>query len=95
MALQIDITNTPLGVGFQQAYARIVTCAITRQRAGAAKHSVMIDVAVYATVPTDDTREVDFRRYHTPLENLGDGDTLPAAYTWLMAQPDFDGAVAA
>ncbi len=91
MAVSLDVTNTPLGVGFQNAYARIATVAISRQPGGG--HRVMIDVAIYATIPDDNTQNVDLRRYVLPLNELPTGDPLPAAYVWIKTQPDFDGAV--
>jgi len=91
MALLLNVTNTPLGVGFQNAYARIATVAISRQLGSG--HRVMIDVAIYATIPDDNTQNVDMRRYVVPLADLPAGDILPAAYAWLKEQPDFIAAV--
>lgn len=91
MAISLDVTNTPLGVGFQNAYARIATVAISRQLGGG--HRVMIDVAIYATIPDDNTQNVDMRRYVLPLNELPTGDPLPAAYVWIKTQPDFTGAM--
>ncbi len=89
MAVSLDVTNTPLGVGFQNAYARIATVAISRQLGGG--HRVMIDVAIYATTPDDNTQNVDLRRYWADVGDLS-GDVIPAAYAWLKQQPDFAGA---
>ena len=98
MAIQIDLTQSQYGVPFQGAYFRVVTAAVTRTRDADNRHSVMIDVAGYATRPeNDDTREVDFRRYHTPLTEVEAqiGDTfLAKCYAWVMAQPDMSGSVA-
>ena len=98
MAIQIDLTQSQYGVPFQGAYFRVVTAAVTRTRDADNRHSVMIDVAGYATQPeNDDTREVDFRRYHTPLTEVEaqTGDTfLAKCYAWVMAQPDMAGSVA-
>ena len=98
MAIQIDLANSQYGIPFAGAYFRIVTAAITRQRQGDLKFSVMIDVAGYGTAtPGDDTREVDFRRYHTALENVEaqQGATfLDRCYNWVMAQDDMAGSVA-
>lgn len=98
MAIQVDLSESQYGVPFSGAYFRIVTTAISRQRSGGPKHSVMIDVAGYASVPQhDDVREVDFRRYHTPLEDVESqvGDTFMAkCYAWVMSQSDMSGAVA-
>lgn len=98
MAIQIDLTNSQYGVPFAGAYFRIVTAAVTRTRDINSRHSVMIDVAGYATQPeNDDTREVDFRRYHTPLTEVEaqTGDTfLAKCYAWVMAQPDMQNSIA-
>lgn len=98
MAIQIDLSQSQYGVPFQGAYFRVVTAAVTRTRDADNRHSVMIDVAGYATQPeNDDTREVDFRRYHTPLTEVEaqTGDTfLAKCYAWVMAQADMNGSVA-
>lgn len=98
MAIQIDLTKSQYGIPFNGAYFRIVTAAVSRQRQGGPKFSTMIDVAGYGTAtPGDDTREVDFRRYHTPLEEI-EAQTgaafLDKCYAWVMAQPDMAGSVA-
>lgn len=99
MAIQIDLTKSQYGIPFNGAYFRIVTAAISRQRQGGPKFCTMIDVAGYGTAaPDDDTREIDFRRYHVPLEEV---DTQPGAtfldrcYAWVMAQPDMAGSIPA
>jgi hypothetical protein len=99
MALSIDLQNSHFGIAFNNAYYRIVTTAITRQRtSGESKFSVMIDIAGYGTQePSDDTREVDFRRYHTPIETIESqqGNTfLDKCYAWVMDQSDMNGSVA-
>jgi hypothetical protein len=97
MAIQIDLSNSQYGVPFAGAYFRIVTAAVSRTRSEEVRHSVMIDVAGYATQPQDDdTREVDFRRYHCPLSEVEAlaGDTfLAKCYAWVMQQPDMGGSV--
>ncbi|HSG20443.1 MAG TPA: hypothetical protein VLA31_06700 [Burkholderiaceae bacterium] len=97
MAIQIDLSTSQYGVPFAGAYFRIVTTAITRQRHGGPKFSVMIDVAGYGTAtPGDDTREVDFRRYHTPLDDIEaqQGATfLDRCYAWVMVQDDMAGSI--
>ena len=68
MAIQIDLTTSQYGTPFTGASSRIVTAAISRQRSGETKFSVMIDVAGYATAtPDDDPRAVEFRRYHADM----------------------------
>lgn len=98
MAIQVDLANSQYGVAFAGAYFRIVTAAVSRQRQGGPKFRVMIDVAGYGTAtPEDDTREVDFRRYHAPLENVEahqGASFLDKCYAWVMAQPDMDGSTA-
>lgn len=94
MALQIDLTTSNYGVPFEGAYFRIVTAAISRQRNSV--FSVMIDVVGYATKPTnDDTKDIDFRRYHVPLEQVESqtGDTfLSKCYVWVASQEDMTGS---
>lgn len=97
MAIQIDLTQSNFGVSFTGAYFRIATAAISRQRHSDPRHAVMIDVVGYATQPqNEDTKEVDFRRYHAPLSDIeaqvGD-DFLSKCYAWTMQQPDMAGSI--
>jgi len=98
MAIQLDLTNSQYGTPFAGAYFRIVTAAVSRMREGGPKFSVMIDVAGYATAtPGDDTREVDFRRYHADLaeiEAAAGANFLDKCYAWVMAQADMNGSIA-
>lgn len=98
MAIQIDLSTSQYGVPFAGAYFRIVTAAITRQRSGGPKFFVMIDIAGYGTAtPGDDTRDVEFRRYHTSLDNIeaqAGAAFLDKCYAWVMAQPDMAGSIA-
>ena len=94
----ISQSNSEYGIAFDGAYYRIVTAAISRERE-VPKFTVTIDLSAYATAsPTDDTREVDFKRYNAPLEAVeaASGATLLAkCYAWVMAQDDMDGSSAA
>jgi hypothetical protein len=98
MAIQLDLTNSQYGTPFAGAYFRIVTAAVSRMREGGPKFTVMIDVAGYATAtPDDDTREVDFRRYHadlTEVETQAGAEFLDKCYAWVMTQEDMNGSVA-
>jgi hypothetical protein len=98
MAIKIDLTQSQYGIPFAGAYFRIVTTSIFRQREGTAKFLIVIDIAGYGTAePGDDTREVDFRRYHTPLDDIEaqqGAAFLDKCYSWVMAQPDMAGSVA-
>lgn len=97
MAISLDLQNSQYGIPFQGAYFRIVTAAISRRLQETSKFNVMIDVAGYGTsTPGDDTREIDFRRYHAPLEQVEaqQGDSfLEKCYNWVMSQPDMSGSV--
>jgi hypothetical protein len=99
MAIQVDLATSQYGVPFAGAYFRIVTASVARTRNAEARFAVMLDVAGYATAPQDDdTRDVDFRRYHTPLatiEAMAGSDFLSKCYAWVMAQDDMAGSVAA
>lgn len=100
MAIQHNITaeNSQYGIAFNGAYYRIVTASISRQRGSDPKFTVMIDLSAYATnSPTDDTREVDFKRMNANLEdiNAASGSTfLDKCYSWVMAQDDMAGSTA-
>ena len=99
MAIQLDLTSSQYGVPFAGAYFRIVTASVGRRRGSDVKFGVMLDVAGYGTAtPSENTREVDFRRYHCSLDEVETqvGATfLERCYAWLMAQPDMSGSVAA
>jgi len=96
MAIQKDLSTSQYGVPFTGAYFRIVTASVSRTRDADNRHSVMMDVAGYATQPSnEDTKEVDFRRYHCPLAEVEakTGDTfLAKCYAWVMAQNDMSGS---
>jgi hypothetical protein len=98
MATQLDLSTSQYGTPFAGAYFRIVTAAISREREGGPKFTVMIDVAGYATAtPDDDTREVAFRRYHADLadvEAAAGATFLDQCYSWVMAQDDMNGSEA-
>lgn len=97
MAIQIDLENSQYGIPFRGAYFRIATASVVRMRAGREKFSVIIDVSGYGTATVgDDTREIDFRRYQTPLESvetMQGNNFLEKCYQWVMAQPDMAGSV--
>ena len=97
MAIKLDIAQSNFGVPFAGAYFRIVTAAISRQRQEDPRHSVMIDVVGYATQPqNEDTKEVDFRRYHVAASEVyaQQGENfLAQCYNWVMAQPDMAGSI--
>jgi hypothetical protein len=98
MAIQLDLANSQYGTPFAGAYFRIATASISRMREGGPKFTVMIDVAGYATgTPEDDTREVDFRRYHADLSVVEAGtgaNFLDKCYAWVMTQEDMNGSIA-
>ena len=101
MAIQHNIAEgaSQYGIAFNNAYYRIVTAAVSRQRGTDPKFSVMIDLSAYATAtPNDDTREVDFKRYSATLADIeaASGSTfLDKCYAWVMAQDDMTGSTAA
>ena len=101
MAIQNTIAEgaSQYGIAFNNAYYRIVTAAVSRQRESDPKFTVMIDLSAYATAsPTDETREVDFKRYNAPLTEIeaASGATfLDKCYAWVMVQSDMSGSSAA
>lgn len=100
MAIKNNITESAsqYGIAFSNAYYRITSTSINRQRSTDPKFSVLIDLAGYASSsPDDNTREVDFKRYEAALEsiNAASGDAfLDKCYSWIMAQDDMDGSTA-
>lgn len=92
MAIQINLSTSQYGIPFVGAYFRIVTAAVSRTRDSDNRHSVMLDVVGYATKPLDeDTRDVEFRRYHCPLSEIEAQtgiDFLSKCYSWVMSQED-------
>ena len=100
MAIKNNIAEnaSEFGIKFDDAYYRIVTAAISRQRGTDPKFSVMIDLSGYASSsPADDTKEVQFKRYHanlTDIESASGDEFLDKCYSWVMAQDDMDGSTA-
>ena len=100
MAIRNNIAESAsqYGIAFNNAYYRIVTAAVSRQRGSDPKFQVMIDLSGYASSsPTDDTREVDFKRYQAPLDEIiaASGDQfLDRCYSWVMTQDDMAGSTA-
>lgn len=94
LSLNISQSNSEYGIAFSGAYYRIVTANVQRERGG--NHQVSIDLSAYATSsPTDNTREVDFKRLSGSLSDIeaksGD-DFLSKCYAWLKDQSEFSGA---
>ena len=100
MAIQHTIAegSSQYGIAFNNAYYRIVTAAVSRQRGADPKFTVMIDLSAYATnSPTDDTREVDFKRMNANLTDIeaASGDAfVDKCYAWVMAQSEMSGSTA-
>lgn len=100
MAIQHNIAEgaSQYGIAFNNAYYRIVTAAVSRQRESDPKFTVMIDLSAYATnSPTADTREVDFKRYTanlTDVEAKSGSTFMDKCYAWVMAQSDMSGSSA-
>jgi hypothetical protein len=98
MAIKLNLTTSQFGVPFEGAYFRIVTAAISNQQNNFDyKHTVMIDIVGYATLPNNDNiKEVDFRRYNVPYSEVEAQDGLTfisRCYKWIMNQPDMIGSV--
>ncbi len=92
MAIQLDLSTSQYGVPFAGAYFRIVTAAVSRTRDANSRHYVTLDVVGYATQPQDDdTRDVEFRRYHCAMSEVEaqvGANFLAKCYAWLMTQDD-------
>jgi len=100
LAIQHNIVEgaSQYGIAFNNAYYRIVMASISRERGSDPKFTVMIDLSAYATSsPTDDTREVDFKRYNanlTDVEAKSGSTFLDKCYAWVMDQDDMNGSSA-
>lgn len=100
MAIQHTIPEgaSEYGISFNNAYYRIVMATISRERGSDPKFLVTIDLSAYATsTPTDDTKEVDFKRFNANLDavNSSSGDAfLDKCYTWVMSQSEMNGSTA-
>jgi len=100
MAIQNTIAESAsqYGIKFDDAYYRIVSTSINRQRGTDPKFQVIIDLSAYASAsPDDDTREVEFRRYQanlTDVEAASGDEFLDKCYAWVMTQDDMDGSTA-
>ena len=100
MAIRNNIAESAseYGIAFNNAYYRIVTAAISRQRGTDPKFQVMIDLSGFASSsPTDDTAPVDFKRYNATLDEIiaASGDQfIDRCYSWVMAQDDMTGSTA-
>jgi hypothetical protein len=95
MAIQLDLMTSNFGISFQAAYFRVATAQVSKQRGGS--FSVMIDIVGYATKPiTEEVRDIDFRRYHAPLDQI-EAQTgaafLEKVYNWVATQEDMVGAI--
>lgn len=100
MAIKNNITESAsqYGIAFSNVYYRIVNASVSREPGSDPKFSVIIDLSAYASSsPTDDTKEIEFRRYTATLDqiNASSGDAfLDKCYSWVMAQADFEGSTA-
>ena len=97
MAIQLDLETSHFGIPFAGAYFRIVIASVSRTRDVDKRHIVTIDVVGYATQPTnEDTKDVDFRRYHCALsdiESQSGNNFLTNCYAWVMSQEDMAGSI--
>lgn len=95
MAIQIDLETSNFGIPFTGAYFRIGSATVSRQRNNV--FGVMMDVIGYATMPNDDTKDIDFKRYLAPIEEIEAQEAtafLAKCYQWVMSQEDMLGSVA-
>jgi hypothetical protein len=97
MAIQLNLETSHFGIPFAGAYFRIVMASVSRTRDADKRHIVTIDVVGYATQPTnEDTKDVDFRRYHCALsdiESQSGNNFLTNCYAWVMSQEDMAGSI--
>jgi hypothetical protein len=95
MAIQLDLEASNFGIPFTGAYFQIVSATVSRQRSKI--FVVRIDAIGYATVPNDETKNVDHRNYFAPIEEIEAQEAtifLAKCYQWVMAQEDMLGSQA-
>lgn len=101
MAIQIDLVNTPLGVGFSKSYVRIWRAEYRKMNAPGGQSEgahVILHVMAYVYKPVDNQQQpIDQKIFIAPwaeiLAQPGD-DYLAQCYAWLHNQPEFAGAEA-
>lgn len=94
MAIQINLSDSDIGVGFPTAYARVQNISFSRQRGGGT--AFRLDVVIYAQAPggKEDLKEVLFKRYQDTLANLPAGaNPINRAYDYLKTLPEFSGGL--
>jgi hypothetical protein len=86
MALLLNLSTSPLGVGFPTAYARVA-------RISGDKNSTVVVVEVYASeqARNSNARPIDIRTHQLPMTH--DAPLYPTIYGALKALPEYAGAV--
>lgn len=86
MALLLSLADSPLGVGFPAAYARV-----TRVMADKVVARVMVDVHASAEARHAGAQPVETRMHELPLPS--DAPLYPAVYDAIKTMPEYAGAV--
>lgn len=101
MAIQIDLTNTPLGVGFSKSYVRIHRAEYRKANAPGVQNEgahVILHIMAYVFKPVDDLQQpIDQKVFFAPWSEIlmqSGGDFISKCYTWLHMQPEFFGGEA-
>jgi hypothetical protein len=86
MALLLNMTTSPLGVGFPTAYARIA-------RVSGDKNTSMVQVEIHASEAARfaDARPIELRVHRLSMPH--DAPLYPTLYNALKALPEYAGAV--
>lgn len=90
MALQLPITQSNVGVGFTEAYARITNIVGN-------KNELQAQVAIHASAAAREAGALEVRQeaYYVPIAALpADVALMPGLYAWIKANvPMFAGAI--
>lgn len=90
MALQLNIDNSDVGVGFSAAYAKISHVRVDNHGGDNIIVDVLVDVYASETSRESNSQVVANWHFRIPMPT---GDFLPAIYATLKEMPEFTGAI--
>jgi hypothetical protein len=101
MAIELDLSSTPLGVGFSKSYVRIWRAEYRKMNAPGGQNEgphVLLHVMAYVYKPVDDQQQpIDQKVLFAPWAEIlaqPGGDYIAQCYAWLHKQPEFAGGEA-
>jgi len=89
MALQLNIDNSDIGVGFSAAYAKVSHVRVHNRDGDDIRVDIIVDVYASETARENNSQVVANWQFTIPMPT---GDFLPAIYNALKEMPEFAGA---